>query len=73
MPLEMGARGDLRHHAAEAAMLGELAVDHVGEEAADRPVAAASRLDDGHRRLVATGFDSQDAHGCLLASGGVVG
>ena len=41
-PLEMGARGDLRHDAAEAAMLGQLAVDDVGEDAADRPCVARS-------------------------------
>ena len=35
-PLEMGAGGDLRHHAAEAAMLGELAVDDIGQDSADR-------------------------------------
>ncbi len=34
MPLEMGARGDLRHHAAEAAVLGLLAVDDIGEDPA---------------------------------------
>ena len=62
MPLDMGARGDLRHHAAEAAVLGQLAVDDVGEEAADRP-SPGSALDHGGRRLVAAGFDAQDAHG----------
>ena len=61
--LQMGARGDLRHDAAEAAMLGELAVDDVGQDPADRLRRRLRRLDDGHRRLVAAGFDSQDAHG----------
>ena len=43
----MGARGDLRHHAAEAAMLGQLAVDDIGQDAADdraagRPAGAST-------------------------------
>ena len=74
-PLEMGARGDLRHHAAEAAMLGQLAVDDVGEDAPDRRIArriVRRRLDHGDRRLVAARFDTQDAHARLLASGGVL-
>ena len=66
--LEMGARGDLRHHAAEAAMLGHLAVDHVGQDLAARPMAGVRRLDDGDGRFVAACFDSHDAHACLLAS-----
>ena len=39
--LEMGARGDLRHHAAEAAMLGQLAVDDVGQDPAERSIPVA--------------------------------
>jgi hypothetical protein len=66
--LEMGARGDLRHHAAEAAMLGQLAVDHVGQDPADRRAAGGRRLDDGHGRFVAARFDSHHMHACLLAS-----
>ena len=66
--LEMGARGDLRHHAAEAAVLGQLAVDDVGEDAADAAWSPGRRLDDGDGRLVAARFDAQDAHACLLAS-----
>ena len=65
--LEMGARGDLRHHAAEAAMLGLLAVDDVGEDAA-HGLGPGRRLDDGDGGLVAARFDAQDAHACLLAS-----
>ena len=41
--LEMGARGDLRHHAAEAAMLGQLAVDDVGQDLAARSGAEVAR------------------------------
>ena len=43
--LEMGARGDLRHHAAEAAMLGQLAVDDIGQDrgrAGRRPAGAST-------------------------------
>ena len=69
---EMGAGSDLRHHAAEAAMLGELAVDDVGQDGADRGVACRSPSGRGfhhrHRRLVAARFDTQDAHGLYLAS-----
>ena len=65
--LEMGARGDLRHDAAEAAVLGLLAVDDVGEDAA-HGLAPGRRLDDGDGGLVAARFDAQDAHACLLAS-----
>ena len=38
-PFEMGARGDLRHHAAEAAMLGQLAIDDIGQDPAERSIA----------------------------------
>ena len=59
--LEMGAGGDLRHDAAEAAVLGLLAVDDVGEDAAHGLV-PGRRLDDGDGGLVAARFDAQDAH-----------
>jgi len=65
-PLEMGACGDLRHHAAEAAVLGQLAVDDIGQDPPHRLI-PGRRLDDGDRRLVAARFDAQDAHPCLLA------
>ena len=65
--LEMGARGDFRHDAAEAPVLGQLAVDDVGQDRAERS-GTVRRLDDGDRRLVAARFDSQHAHLCLLAS-----
>jgi hypothetical protein len=74
-PLEMSPRGDLGHHAAEAAVLGQLAVDHVRENTPDRGIArhiVGWRLDHGDRRLVAARFDTQDAHARLLASGGVL-
>ncbi len=63
--LEMGARGDLRHDAAEAAVLGLLAIDDVGQDAAHGP-GPGWRLDDGDGGLVAARFDAQDAHACLL-------
>ena len=66
-PLEMGARGDLGHHAAETAMLGHLAVDDIGQDAANRSI-SRRRFDDGDRRFVAARFDAQHAHGGLLYS-----
>ena len=66
--LEMGARGDFGHHAAEAPMLAHLAVDDVAQQRAQGSI-AGRRLHHGHRGLVAAGFDTQHAHGCLLASG----
>jgi hypothetical protein len=64
---EMGARGDLRHHAAKTSVLGQLAIDHIGEDRAHGPV-VRRRLDDRDGRFVAARFDSHHAHGCLLAS-----
>ena len=57
---DMGARGDLRHHAAIGGMGGDLAHDLVREDLADtvRP-----NPDHGRRGLVARGFDGEDAHG----------
>ena len=57
--LDMGARGDLRHHAAEGGMFGDLAQHLVRQDfaAAVRPAA-----DHGRRRLVAGRLDSQNAH-----------
>jgi hypothetical protein len=70
--LEMGARGDFRHHAAEAAMLGQLAIDHIGQDPAERSIARGAadsrRLDDGDGRFVAARFNSHHTHACLLAS-----
>ena len=66
--LEMGARGDFRHHAAETAMLGQLAIDQVGQNPAARRAAGGWRLDDGHGRFVAARFNSHHTHACLLAS-----
>ena len=51
--LEMGARGDFRHHAAEAAMLGQLAIDDVGQDPADRRAAG------GGASTMATAVSSQ--------------
>ena len=69
---EMGARGDFRHHAAEAAMLAQLAVDHIGQDPAERSIAGGAarcrRLDDGDGRFVAARFNSHHTHACLLAS-----
>ena len=73
-PFEMGAGGDFRHHAAEAAMLGQLAVDDIGQDATARTIregtAFGRRFDDGDGRFVAACFDAQHAHACLLASRG---
>ena len=50
-----------------AAVLGELAVDDIGQDPADGSV-PGRRLDDGDGRLVAACFDAQHAHPCRLAS-----
>jgi len=57
--LDMGARGDLRHHPAEGLVLLELRQDHVR---ADRAVAALVAFDHGRRRLVASRLDSEYKH-----------
>ena len=68
---EMGAGGDLRHDATEAAMLGELGIDDIGADEAERRsdsgYADIRRLDHGDRGLVAACFDTQHAHAGLLA------
>ena len=73
-PLEMGTGGDFGNDPAEPAMLGELAVDDIGQDRAARSARTGPtcrrRLDNGDRRFVAARFDAQYAHACLLASGG---
>ena len=66
-PLQMRPRGDLRHHTAEPPMFGELAVDRVGQDPADR-LGPGRALDHGDGRLVAARFDAQHAHAGLLAA-----
>ena len=61
--LDMGARGDLRHHAAERGMFGDLRQHDIGQDFA-QPVAGA--LDDRGGGLVACGLDSEYKHGVLL-------
>ena len=56
----MGARGDLRHHAAEGGVLGDLRQHDVGQDLA-RPVAGA--LDHGGGGLVAGRLDAEYEHG----------
>ncbi len=60
----MGARGDLRHHAAEPDMLLGLRTDDVGQNAA-RAVALA--LDHGGGGFIAGGLDAED-QGPLVVS-----
>ncbi len=57
--LDMGARGDLRHHAAIGGMGGDLAHDLVAED-----FAAPFRAQPNHRGggFVASGLDAQNAH-----------
>ena len=62
--LDMGARGDFRHHAAERRMFVGLRQHDVGQDLA-RPVAGA--LDHGRGRLVACRLDSEYKHGEQLA------
>ncbi len=63
--IDMGAGRDLRHDAAEGFMLGDLAHHLIGEN-----VAAARRpeRDNGRRRLVTGGFNTQHAHQSRSAS-----
>ena len=68
--VDMGARGDLRHHAAETGVLLGLRAHHVGQDPA-RSVRLA--LDHGGRGLVAGGLDAQNqnrlvAIGCQTMS-----
>ena len=60
--LHMGARRDLRHHAAIGGMLGDLAQDLVGQDLAASVEADA---DHGGRGLVAGGLDAENAHELL--------
>jgi hypothetical protein len=57
--IDMGARRDLRHHAAEGGMLLGLRTHDIGQNAA-RPVAQA--LDHGGCGFIAGGLDSQHQH-----------
>ena len=54
--LDVGARGDLRHHAAVAAVLLPLRPHHVGEDAA---AAVGAARHHGGRRLVAARLDAE--------------
>ena len=57
--VDMGARGDLRHHAAEGGMLLGLRAHDIGQDP-PRPVALA--LDHGGCGFIAGGLDSQHQH-----------
>ena len=61
--LDMGARGDLRHHAAERRMLADLRQHDIGQDLA-RPVARA--LDHRGGGLVACRLDSEYKHGVFI-------
>src|SRR5581483_7209544 len=58
--LDMGAGSDLRHHAAEGGMIGNLREDDVGEDPA---AAVRPPLDHRGRGLVAARLDAEDDHG----------
>ncbi len=60
--LDMRARGDLRHDAAEGGVLGDLAHHLVREDLA---AAAGGKPHDGGGGLVAGGFNAENAHGGL--------
>ena len=64
--LDMGARGDLGHHAAERRVLLELAVERFGQH---RPVATHQ----GHGGLVAAGLDPEHHRAMIHASAIPVG
>ena len=57
--VDMGARGDLRHHAAERRVILDLRVDDVRQDAAGTVLAP---LDHGGGGLVAGGLDAQHQH-----------
>ena len=59
--LDVGPRGDLRHHAAEAAVQIVLRSHHGGEHF--QPIGH-----DRRRRLVAGGFQGEDVHGAFASS-----
>jgi len=59
-PFDMGACGDLRHHAAECGVLVDLRQHHVGQNPS-RPFAGT--LDHRGCGLVAGGFDTENEHG----------
>lgn len=62
--IDMGAGGDLRHDAAIGRVLGDLAHHLIGENVP--AIAADARGHDGDRRLVAGGFNAENAHGRVL-------
>ncbi len=55
--IDMGARRDLRHHAAECGMLIRLRVDDIGQ---DSPRAIALALDHGGGGFIAGGLDPKN-------------
>ncbi len=57
--VDMGARRDLRHHAAETGVLVDLRVHDIGQDPA---AAVALALDHGGRGFVAGGLDTQHQH-----------
>jgi hypothetical protein len=61
--LDMGAGGDLRHHAAEGCMLAGLREHDVGQ---DFPALLADALDHRGRGLVTGGFDAKHDHPSIL-------
>ena len=60
--LDMGAGGDLGHHAAEFGVLADLRENDVGQNPA---AAVRGPLDQGRGRLVAGRLDAEDDHRCL--------
>ena len=61
--VDMGARRDLRHHAAEPGVLLGLRADDVGQNA---PGAVALALDHGGCGFIAGGLDAQHQHACVV-------
>ncbi len=64
--LDMGARGDLRHHAAEGGMLADLGEHDIGQDLAAAVVAAFHHRGGG---LVAGRLDAEDNHESFPRSG----
>ncbi len=60
---DMGAGGNLRHHAAKLGMLADLRQYDVGQ---NPPLAVGAALDHGGRRFIACGFDAENNHRCII-------
>ena len=61
--LDMGASGDLRHHAAEGGVLADLREHDIGENPA---LGLIGPFDHGGGGLITGRLDAEDHHGCII-------